>query len=119
MSENKKYHISFDPIGKTTDILPGASLMEASWMAGISLASVCGGNRTCGQCRVIAKGDTLSPPTQEEKKLLTQEDLDKGYRLACCVYPQGDLKVHIPEKSLVTGVRLQLESHVSAITVDP
>ncbi len=115
----KKYHISFDPIGKSTDILPGATLMEAAWMAGISLASVCGGKGKCGQCRVvITKGD-VSPPKPEEEKIFTKEELAKGHRLACCTLPQSDLKVHIPEKSLVMGVRLQVEGTTGTLTVDP
>jgi uncharacterized 2Fe-2S/4Fe-4S cluster protein (DUF4445 family) len=119
MTQKKKYHISFDPVGKSTDVLPGASLLESAWMAGISIASVCGGNGTCGQCRVIINHGDTSPPKPEEKKLLTEEELEKGYRLACCTYPQSDLKVHILEKSMVTGVRLQLESRLTDMTVDP
>lgn len=88
-------------------------------MAGISIASVCGGVGTCGQCRVIIIQGDVSPPKPEELKILTGERLEKGYRLACCTYPRGDLRVHVPERSLVTGVRLQLESRLKNVEVDP
>ena len=88
-------------------------------MAGISIASVCGCKGLCGQCRVVINQGDVSPPKTEEEKILTEKELEGGYRLACCTYPQGDVKVHIPEKSLITGVRLQIEGHTGGVSLDP
>ena len=40
------------PGGRTVDILPGVSVLEASRTAGIPHASVCGGRGRCSTCRV-------------------------------------------------------------------
>ena len=39
----------------------------------------CGGNHTCGKCRVRAIGQ-LSPLSEEEKRLLTPQELADGLR---------------------------------------
>ena len=49
----------------------------------------CGGNGKCGKCKVIARGE-LSPLSAAEKKLLTEEELAAGMRLACEAKVQGN-----------------------------
>lgn len=50
----------------------------------------------CGKCVVLAKG-SLSKPTESEKKILGDEKLKKGYRLACETKITGDAKIKILE----------------------
>lgn len=42
----------------------------------------CGGNHTCGKCKIKVSGE-LSNVSDEEKKFLSQIELETGYRLAC------------------------------------
>ena len=42
----------------------------------------CAGQGHCGKCKVYAAGD-LSEPDEVERRLLTEEELTKGVRLAC------------------------------------
>lgn len=56
----------------------------------------CGGNHTCGKCRVRAIGQ-LSPLSEEEKRLLTPQELADGLRLACSAEITGDCTVFLPE----------------------
>jgi len=119
MSATRRLKIHFDPIGRTVEVLPGTSLHEAAGLAGVNLASDCGGKRTCGKCRVKVIEGEVSPPIQVEQEKLTEQELEKGFRLACCTHVQGDLKIHVPEKSMITGVRLQVEGKTEVLTVDP
>jgi uncharacterized 2Fe-2S/4Fe-4S cluster protein (DUF4445 family) len=114
-----KCHISFSPSGRSVDILPGTSLLEAAWMAGIKVASACGGNGKCLKCRIIISEGEASPLNALELKALKNEDLRKGYRLACCTYALSDLKVKVPEKSLAGDVKLQLYGLTESRAVDP
>lgn len=66
-------------------------LMEAVREAAASLQFPCGGNGSCGKCKVRAAG-ALSEPTTAEKRLLGDE-LDKGVRLACYTYAEGDCTI--------------------------
>jgi uncharacterized 2Fe-2S/4Fe-4S cluster protein (DUF4445 family) len=119
MSSLQKHHISFSPGDKFIDVLHGTSLLEAASLAGINLTSSCGGNGTCGQCRVkIIKGKP-SPPDSQEKKQLTEAELAQGLRLACCVSAESDLEISIPKKTLLKGEKLQVEGLIGDITVDP
>lgn len=119
MSPLPKHRISFSPGDKSIEILPGTNLLEAASLAGINLASSCGGNGACGQCRVkITKGKT-SLPNSQEKRLLIEAELKNGLRLACCVLAEGDLEVSIPKRSLLRGEKLQVEGFVGDIAVDP
>ena len=57
----------------------------------------CGGKGRCGKCKVYVSGD-LSPLTQAEFSLLTQEEIDAGCRLACQAEVLGEFVVHNSHK---------------------
>ena len=119
MAVLKKYNISFNPAGKSITVLAGTSIMEAAGSAGINITAACGGKGFCGQCRVVIKGGDVSSPLKKEMEFISQDDIGCGHRLACCVFPEGDVKVHIPEKSLLTGFRLQVEGEAAGLEADP
>ena len=57
----------------------------------------CGGKGRCGKCKVYVSGQ-LSPLTQAETSLLTQEEIDAGCRLACQAEIEGEYVVHKTHK---------------------
>ena len=57
----------------------------------------CGGKGRCGKCKVYVSGE-LSPLTQAELSLLTQEEINAGCRLACQVEVEGEYVVHKTHK---------------------
>ncbi|MBN1964987.1 MAG: DUF4445 domain-containing protein [Anaerolineae bacterium] len=111
--------IDFQPIGKRVSVSPDASLYEAALQAGITLTSACGGQGNCGQCRVRVLAGDVSAPTPDEQYILTDVEIFSGERLACCTYPSSDVRVHIPTESLLVNARLQIESSLQAVPVDP
>ena len=119
MSTPKKYHIKFNPIGKSVDVFSGSSVLDAARLAGINITSACGGNGKCGQCRVVINSGDVSLPTTQEKTLLSDEDLKNEYRLACQCLVLSDLKVYIPERSLINNMQLQLEGLAVSVDVEP
>ena len=52
----------------------------------------CGGHGKCGKCRVTVTGE-VSAPSEDEKKALSSEELERGVRLACRVVVMGDCTV--------------------------
>lgn len=52
----------------------------------------CGGNGTCGKCKVFAQG-ALSEPGKAELEKLTPKELAEGIRLACRTVILGDCEV--------------------------
>ena len=57
------------------------TILEYLQENGISVNAVCGGRRQCGRC--IVKIQRTLPITQDELRLLSDEQISQGYRLAC------------------------------------
>ena len=85
--------------GKNIPCTPGSSILKSLKKAGIYLTSSCGGKGTCGKCRIIIKSGTADI---RSKMKLTQEELDRGFALACRAFPSGDILIDIPKESMLT-----------------
>jgi len=83
------------PSGRVVQILRGVSVLEASRIAGIPHASVCGGRGRCSTCRIKVEGakEAIPAPAPEEAKLLNRVGAAPDVRLACQLRPHGDLRV--------------------------
>jgi uncharacterized 2Fe-2S/4Fe-4S cluster protein (DUF4445 family) len=87
--------------------------------AGIGVESVCGGMGVCGKCRIhILEGKTTEPTLLEDDHL-SEDQLDRGERIACQTYPEGDLSIYIPASSLTSSQRLQLDCELEVKEFGP
>ena len=79
----------------------GENLHRAAVAAGVHVDAACGGNGTCGKCRVlIKKGSARSAPSPK----LREDLVEKGYILACLAPVTGDLVVEVPSSDFATAV---------------
>ncbi|RSN72845.1 MAG: ferredoxin [Thermoproteota archaeon] len=105
--------VIFQPHGRRGSFKKGTSILDAAKELGVDISSVCGGRGLCGKCKVkIVKGsDYLSPADPSELKFLTKEEIEAGYRLACCakIFAPCEVLVLVPERSRVGKQRLQTE----------
>lgn len=97
MVASQLYLVNFLPHGKTVVVSRGTDLLEAARRAGIDLASVCSGQRDCGQCCVEVLEGQVSLPDDEEEFNLPPGGLQQGHRLACCTRVYGPVKVRVPD----------------------
>lgn len=85
------YTVTFLPSGVSVEVEAGTSLLSAEVMAGLHPDAPCGGNGTCGKCRVMLDGQEV---------------------LACETAVNRDMTVQLPEQSkaeiLVDGIGRQL-----------
>jgi adenylate cyclase len=83
------------PSSRVVQIVRGVTILEASRMAGIPHASVCGGRGRCSTCRVRVEGpkEGIPPPAPEEVKVLHRVGAAPDVRLGCQLRPHGDLRV--------------------------
>jgi len=83
------------PNGRVAVAPAGFTILDASRLAGIPHASVCGGRGRCSTCRVrIAKGlDALPAPTEVERRVLARVGAAPDVRLACQTRPAHDVVV--------------------------
>jgi uncharacterized 2Fe-2S/4Fe-4S cluster protein (DUF4445 family) len=75
----------------------------------VELVSLCGGEGSCGRCKVQVLAGPISEPTPTEREALSPQELEDGYRLACQAYALGDCKLRVPPESLTTPQRTQVE----------
>lgn len=70
------FTVTFLPSKKKIEVLSPRTVLEAAQMAGISVHAPCGGNGTCGKCKVMVDGQLVS---------------------GCKTYIDRDLTAHIME----------------------
>jgi len=81
---------------KTAVVESGANLLQVAADLGIVLDSSCGGQGTCGKCRVRIVSGSLESATDLEKKFFTPEEISQGWVLACLKQVHQDLQSIIP-----------------------
>lgn len=111
--------IDFEPIGRRISIEAGVTLLDAARQAGVALSADCGGNGTCGRCKVRLMSGILTPPTANEIKRLGQDMVKRGWRFACQAKAESDIKVQVPLESMRGAQRLQLGGLQPEVEIEP
>lgn len=92
--------ITFLPAGKSAEVAPGTSLLDASDAAGVELPSNCGGVCACTTCHVWMEagfGSLSEIEDREDDKLQEAAGLTAHSRLACqAKVGAEDVVVRIP-----------------------
>ena len=83
------------PNGRYIDVVRGTSVLEASQLARIPHASICGGRGRCSTCRVRVRAayPGLPPPSDDERRVLARIAATPNVRLACQLRPQVEVQV--------------------------
>ncbi len=83
------------PGDRLVTVPAGFTVLEASRVAGIPHASVCGGRGRCSTCRIrVLRGlDDLPPPSEAEQRVLRRVAAAPDVRLACQTRPGRDVTV--------------------------
>jgi adenylate cyclase len=83
------------PNGQFVDVVKGTSVLEASRLARIPHASICGGRGRCSTCRVRVRAayPGLPPPTEDERRVLYRIRATPNVRLACQLRPAIEVQV--------------------------
>ncbi len=110
--------IEFLPHHIKATVADNESLIRAAMEAGVHINASCGGGGVCGKCRVLIESGEVADGISEK---LTDQDREKGYRLACLATVTSDITVRIPVESEVETSRLNqtMDRHTAqAMTVD-
>lgn len=107
MKSTNTYKVKFLPHQKELTVNDGDNLIHAAMEAGVHINASCGGEGLCGKCRVIIEQGDIEGGISEK---LSDEDLKKGYRLACQTAIKSDLIVRVPVESEVDASVLNMQS---------
>ena len=111
VKNNDEHMVIFQPSGSRGRVKQGTTIAEASRKLGVELEGVCGGQATCGKCKVrIEDGyferfgidssvEHLSPVEETEKQFFEKHGELEGYRLSCVTEIRGDVLIFVPEES--------------------
>ena len=101
-----EFTVKFSPIGKRVVENRPRLLLDIARKSGVGLKSLCGGKGKCGKCKAMV--NPAIEPTVIEKKLLTQDEIGEGYRLACCTTIRENTQVYVPPSSITEKQKLQI-----------
>ena len=113
------YWVTLEPVGRRVQVVANTTILGASQQAGIEINAVCGGEGSCGMCKVRPISGDFSPLCDDEIDQLHKTEINSGLRLACSTQILSDCTIQIPPESLATLQRLQLESTNHNLEVDP
>jgi len=98
------HSVVFLPYETKITVPDGETIIHAALEAGVHINASCGGEGVCGKCRVLLEEGTVEGGISEK---ISQEDQDKGYRLACQAVVKNDLVVRIPVESALDASALR------------
>ena len=102
-----QHKVTFLPHEKSISVEPGTRLIRAAMDSGVHINASCGGEGVCGKCRVILESGEVEGGVSE---MLSAEDKEKGYRLACLAKVASDLTIRIPTDSFIDARSLNLQA---------
>jgi uncharacterized 2Fe-2S/4Fe-4S cluster protein (DUF4445 family) len=128
----KKYLVVFQPSGRQAYVPAGKTLLDAAREMGVDIESICGGQQTCGKCKivvdfgdfskygVVSRPENISPPGGDERDYWTKRRRDPGqYRLSCAACVLGDLVINVPEESQARKQIVRKSATVRQVEIEP
>ena len=82
---------------KSVEVETGDSLLRVARKNGVDISSYCGGQCSCGTCRVVVEqgAEGLTRRTPNEAMVLGDAQVRGGERLACQARVVGDVRVRL------------------------
>src|SRR5512139_2635414 len=90
--------VTFDISPTPVRVATGTLLVEAARLAGVDVMQPCGGQGRCGRCAVLVTSGTVR---RRSTLRLSQEDISRGYALACQSVIEGDVSISIPPQEKI------------------
>ncbi|MBW1900036.1 MAG: DUF4445 domain-containing protein [Deltaproteobacteria bacterium] len=91
------YKVLFKPDNREVIVAEGATLLAAALAADVPLNASCNGKGACGKCKLVLESGTGE---QTDTPLLSLEEKENNYVLACQTTVHSDMTVRIPEETL-------------------
>lgn len=100
----------------SVDAEKGSNLLNILNKNGCKVSSPCGGNGTCGKCKVRVTG-LDSVISAEESRLLGQNSIEEGYRLACLI--KVDENIEVTLEATDKAARIMTDSNAKSVQLSP
>jgi uncharacterized 2Fe-2S/4Fe-4S cluster protein (DUF4445 family) len=111
--------VVIEPYNITVEVAKGVRAYDVLRTTGIPFRTECGGRGLCGKCRVVIKSGEVSQLSSTEKRLLSVEEIKAGYRLACQVVLQGDVRLFVPPETRSKGIEAAIQGLTRDVLFSP
>lgn len=111
-----QYKVIFSPDRREINVEEGITLSEAADLAGVHINNLCGGQGVCGECKVrITKG--IVEKSTKSISLLSKDEIQQGYVLACQNPVRDNLEVEIPVEARLEGEQILTEGETLTFSI--
>lgn len=104
--------VLLNPINRELSAERGDILLDRMREEGIHIEALCGGKGFCGKCKVILERGRVEKRSTTPDKLLSHEELEQGYHLACMVRLVEDCEFSIPTESRVENPKILISGEL-------
>lgn len=101
--------VTFLPSYRKIEVESECTILEAAQRAGLNMNVVCGGQGKCGKCVVFIVSGRTEFDGQKFLRFFTSEELSRGACLACQTTVHGNVKVSIPDSTLIQEQKILIE----------
>ena len=117
--ENKRNTLILEPISKRINVVEGSTVYESLLALNLPIGALCAGKGTCGKCviSVLDPNPKISEPSEQEKKILNNQKILEGYRLACQTKILGDLRVFLTDSLISRGIRILVDADLESLGI--
>jgi len=96
----------------------GEKLLDILQDSEVPIESPCSGKGYCGKCKIQILEGKINGPKEEELKFLSKEEVEKGIRLSCFVYPESNLFVKFLDKKEINH-KILSDGLIPYVELDP
>ena len=111
--------ILLNPINREIFAEKGDILLQKLQDEGVHIEALCGGKGICGKCRVILEKGKVEKRSNIPDKLLSHEELEAGYHLACMIRLIEDCVFTIPLESRVENPKILISTELKIPEIKP
>ncbi|MFX1409697.1 MAG: ASKHA domain-containing protein [Promethearchaeota archaeon] len=118
--ENKRITLTLEPISKRMNIIEGSTVYESLLALNFPIGALCAGKGTCGKCiiYILDPNPKISKPTEEEKQILSDQNILEGCRLACQTKIFGDVRVFLTDLLVSRGNRILIDACLESLGIE-
>jgi uncharacterized 2Fe-2S/4Fe-4S cluster protein (DUF4445 family) len=103
--------IQFNPINREVFVEEGSNLLDSMRLENIHIEALCGGKGFCGKCKIILESGKVTKISATSSNLLSRDEIEDGYYLACNTRLIEDAVFTIPSESRIDRPKILINLH--------
>ena len=111
--------VFFNSINREISAEIGDTLLDRMREEGVHIEAICGGKGFCGKCKVILEKGKVEKKSLIPDKMLSEEELENGFYLACMVRLVEDCTFTIPAESRIENPKILISTELEIPELEP